>query len=216
MIRHIYRVSNGKKKFRCKQRVRLRITLFKIFEIESSGFLVFDKRRWSSSYSDRKFILSMQRYRNQRYKVTNKVYVLRVYERYIYSLRVRTNVFGGNRCKEFTGIIQGIWGYNWDCWVERIMYIVSLSLLFRVRTYYARLIYSGVGRPREDPTARSSPLQDPAAWSQAESTQLDSFLTNQLARVRSVEEISRSPLLAESILRSRQIISSDKHFSFFF
>lgn len=181
MIRHIYRVSNGKKKFRCKQRVRLRIILFKIFEIESSGFLVFDKRRWSSSYSDRKFILSMQRYRNQRYKVTNKVYVLRVYERYIYSLRVRTNVFGGNRCKEFTGIIQGIWGYNWDCWVERIMYIVSLSLLFRVRTYYARLIYSGVGRPREDPTARSSPLQDPAAWSQAESTQLDSFLTNQLA-----------------------------------
>lgn len=31
-----------------------------------------------------------------------------------------------------------------------------------------------------------------------------------------MEEISRSPLLAESILRSRQIISSDKHFSFFF
>lgn len=52
------------------------------------------KKRGSSSYSDRKFILSMQRYRNQRYKITNKVYVLRVYERYIYSLRVRTNVFG--------------------------------------------------------------------------------------------------------------------------
>lgn len=40
------------------------------------------------------------------------------------------------------------------------MYCVSLFIFFffffvYVRTYYARLIYSGDGRPREDPVASS-------------------------------------------------------------
>lgn len=47
---------------------------------------------------------------------------------------------------------------EWNCCgTNRIMYCVSLFII-RVRTHYARLIYSGVGRPREDPTARSSPF----------------------------------------------------------
>ena len=43
-----------------------------------------------------KFILSMQRYRNQRYKVTNKVYVLRVYTRDIYTHYVFERMYSGN------------------------------------------------------------------------------------------------------------------------
>lgn len=45
--------------------------------------------------------------------------------------------------------------------LERIMYCVSLFII-RVRTYYARLIYSGVGRPREDPSARSPRYEIPS------------------------------------------------------